>query len=314
MRVFIAGGLGFVGGRIAVHLAKAGNEIVIGTRSEKERLDWLPEATVVRIDWNDVTALTKACEGADVLIHAAGMNARESVADPAAALASNGVATARLFAAANRAEVVKFVYFSTAHVYASPLNGTITEKICPKNRHPYAASHLAGELSVLVNSSIEKTQGIVLRLSNAFGVPTRKEVDCWTLLINDLCKQAAQKQRLILRSTGEQTRDFISLTEVCRVVERIAICEIDTSIDPVFNVGTGVARSVIDAANIISERYERITGLKIPIFCETGHSDEKNLDFIYKIDKLSQINFQPNYNSTITEIDDLLKYCIAVFG
>jgi uncharacterized protein YbjT (DUF2867 family) len=33
MRILIAGGFGFVGGRLAVHLAQVGHQIVLGSRN-----------------------------------------------------------------------------------------------------------------------------------------------------------------------------------------------------------------------------------------------------------------------------------------
>ena len=60
-----------------------------------------------------------ACLDVDVVVHAAGMNAKDCLADPVAAH-FNGVATARFAAAASKAGVEKFIYLSTIHVYASP--------------------------------------------------------------------------------------------------------------------------------------------------------------------------------------------------
>ncbi len=36
--------------------------------------------------------------------------------------------------------------------------------------------------------------GIVLRLSNALGAPADPGVNAWTLIANDLCRQAAQQR------------------------------------------------------------------------------------------------------------------------
>ena len=48
--------------------------------------------------------------------------------------------------------------------------------------------------------------------------PTHAEADCWTLLVNDLCMQAVRDKKLVLRSSGIQQRDFITLQDVGRVV------------------------------------------------------------------------------------------------
>ena len=127
MRVLIAGGFGFAGGRLANYMHRAGYQVILGSRKASEPPDWLPRAEVARLDWNSVDALEAACSGADVVIQAAGMNAQDCAADPVAALMVNGVATARLMEAAGRAAVKRFVYLSTAHVYGSPPRAGLTK-------------------------------------------------------------------------------------------------------------------------------------------------------------------------------------------
>jgi UDP-glucose 4-epimerase len=158
-KILITGGMGYVGGRLAVHLAQAGHQIVLGSRNASSPPVWLPQAEVLQIAWGDAGALEQSCDGVDVVIHAAGMNAQDCAADPAAALGFNGVATARLVAAACRAGVQRFIYLSTAHVYASPLVGAITEETCPRNMHPYATSHIAGEHAVLYANQHKQIRG-----------------------------------------------------------------------------------------------------------------------------------------------------------
>ena len=88
-------------------------------------------------------------ENVDVVIHTAGMNAQECASDPEQALAFNGTVTADLVSSAVKQGVQKFIYLSTAHVYKEPLVGTISESSQTTNTHPYATSHLAGEIPVL---------------------------------------------------------------------------------------------------------------------------------------------------------------------
>lgn len=314
LRVLIAGGLGFVGGRLAAHLAQAGHQIVLGSRKAIGSPSWLPQAEVVQINWDDAAALELNCKAVDVVIQAAGMNAQDCAADPVAALAFNGVATARLVAAASRAGVQRIIYLSTAHVYASPLVDTITEETCPRNLHPYATSHLAGEHAVLGASQRGQIQGIVLRLSNAFGAPMHKDVNCWMLLVNDLCKQAVQTRKLILHSSGLQQRDFISLTEVCRVVEHLVVGRDTTQKTDIFNVGAGVSQSVLEMAALIQQRCTKVLGFEPALHRKQNGLDEQNLKLIYKIDNMTELCISSNDPDISGEIDRLLQYCQIEFG
>ena len=313
LRILITGGFGFVGARLAVHLAQAGHQIVLGSRNASSHPVWLPEADVAKIEWNDDAALEHYCDGVDVVIQAAGMYAQECAADPVAAMAFNGLATARLVSAASRAGVRRFIYLSTAHVYASPLVGTITEETCPRNLHPYATSHLAGEQAVLGISHRGQMQGIVLRLSNAFGAPVHKVVNCWMLLVNDLCKQAVQTRKLVLQTNGLQQRDFIALTQVCRIVEYLTVVHGELSQSAIFNVGSGESQSVFEMAQIIQQRCVEVLGFEPFLQRGEGGSDEIHPMLRYCAVNLALLGMKLNNTDNTAEIDNLLLYCERAF-
>ena len=100
MKVLITGGFGYVGGRLARHLASSKHEVYLGSRSPRSEPGSLAEKHIVQMDWTDDHSLTMACKNMDVVIHTAGMNASECADNPPMALEVNGSATARLVAAA----------------------------------------------------------------------------------------------------------------------------------------------------------------------------------------------------------------------
>jgi len=314
VRILITGGFGFVGGRLAEYLAQAGHQIILGTRHSISSPEWLPQTEVAKIAWDDEVALERSCDGVDVIIHAAGMNAQDCTADSVAALAFNGLATARLVAAASRSGVQKFIYLSTAHVYASPLVGIITEETCPHNQHPYATSHLAGEHAVLSASHRGEFQSIVLRLSNVFGAPMHKEVNCWMLLVNDLCKQAVQTRKLILQTSGLQQRDFIGLTEVCQVIERLVMGYAGSKQVNIFNVGAGVSQSVLELAQLIQQRCTKVLSFEPELQHKSGELDEQHLTLIYSTDSLNSMGIGCKSLDDKAEIDGLLQFCQVAFN
>lgn len=313
MRILIAGGFGFVGGRVAQQLQQLGHQVVLGSRDALGPPCWLSGAEVVKTDWNDACALVQICHGADVVIQAAGMNAQDCVADPVAALEFNGLATARLCAAAVRAGVKRFVCLSSAHVYASPLAGTITESTCPSNLHPYATSHLAGENSVLSASQFERIEGVVLRLSNAFGAPAHKNVNCWMLLVNDLCRQAVETGKMVLLSSGLQQRDFISLAEVCRIVGQLSTRDFDMPLPNVFNVGSGVSQSVLEMAQLVQQRCSLILGFEPELLRSERAFNEKHEMLTFRTGRLDQIGLSVGLDNR-AEIDSLLAFCRASYS
>lgn len=314
MRVLISGGTGYIGGKLAVHLRREGHQIVLGSRKISGSPEWLPDAEMAQTKWNEWDELSRICRDIDVVIHAAGMNAQDCLADPVAALEFNGVATARFVSAAARAGVKRFIYLSTAHVYASPLVGRISEKTCPKNLHPYATSHLSGEHAVIAANDRREIQGIVFRISNAFGAPVSKEANCWHLLINDLCRQVVEKKTLSLRGSGKETRDFISLSEVCRVIELFVSCNFNSQVAGVFNLGMGRSLSVLDMVELIQQGCLNTLGHfpGLHIGYETNNDDMSLLK--YESSRMSSLGIYLDASKNIEELDNLLKYCKHTFA
>lgn len=309
MRVLVAGAFGFVGGRIAHALHNAGHEVVLGSRESTVSPTWLPKAEVRCMDWESLQSLQQTCKGIDAIVHVAGMNAADSAADPLGALLVNGLWTARLVEAAISERVKRFFYFSTAHVYASPLQGDIDEQSCPSNLHPYASSHLAGEYALLHRLNHRKIAGSSLRLSNSFGAPMTRDSSCWTLLMNDLCRQAVKDRKLVLQSSGEQLRDFVPLSAVCKyVVNLLSLPEL--SLPKVLNVGSGKTSSVLSMAHMIQACCKNILGYSPTL--ETGTTREIALPFHYGSKYTTSLGLSPV--DLIAETDKLLLFCEKSFS
>lgn len=312
-KVLITGGLGYIGGRISTALAQAGYEIHCGTRRINEcPPSWLPQMRMANLDWNSEQSLKKACENVDCVIHLSGMNEMESLRDPVGALVVNGVASLRLLEAAKLSGVNRFLYFSTAHIYGSPLEGKITEETIPKPLHPYAISHRVAEDFVLAAHEQKQIEGVVIRLSNSFGAPITPDIDRWSLLVNDLCRQAVTSSELKLRGDGSQYRDFITLEDVTRAALHLLKLDASKLADGLFNLGGGKTYTVLEMTKLIASRWNAITGKDIKII--TLPSDGLNSK---KLDYCSEKIVKTGFNLTSqfdNEIDKTLKLCINSFS
>lgn len=313
MRILIAGGLGFVGGRLAQQLHKAGHQVLLGSRRVSCPPNWLPQAEMALTEWDNRLSLEKICSGVDVVIQSAGMNAQDCAANPLAALEMNGLATARLLSAAIRSGVQRFIYLSTAHVYCNPLEGLISEETPPTNSHPYATSHLAGENVVLEANQRVEIEGVVLRLSNVFGYPAHKDVNCWMLLVNDLCEQVARTRKLVLRSNGLQKRDFVAMADVCSAIEHLSACNIKLLNSNLINIGSGKSQSVLEITQLIQQRSLLLFGYKPEIEFPVVSKSEICTNLEFSTAKMVELGLSMN-NSNLLEIDKLLTFCEALFN
>jgi len=306
MRILITGGFGFLGGRLGAFLQQEGDIIRLGSRAMHMPPKWLPAAEIIAIDWSNEDALMRACSNVDVVIHAAGMNAQESENDPVAALDFNGLATARLVAAAVKSNIQKFIYLSTAHVYSSPLEGLITESSPLNNEHPYATSHLVGERAVL---GARISDGIVVRLSNAFGSPVDKNINCWMLLVNDLCKQAVERKRITLLSSGMQYRNFIDIKKVCWIISAL-IHNKKTGYLKVLNVGGNKSITVLEMAKLIQARCEVVLGFKPGLEVGASEGEHRVYELLeYQSNNLDFSDLINHSDDYIFELDNLILFC-----
>lgn len=313
MRILITGGFGYIGGRLAQFLDSSGNNnIILGTRKNNIKPGWLPNSEVLTINWASSDSLSQICNGVDVVIHLASMNAQESNHNPMMALEFNLMASARLLHAAVEQKVKKFIYFSTAHVYDSHLIGDINEGSLTKSLEPYATTHRAAEDVVLAAHASRAIECVVIRLSNSFGAPAHADVDCWTLLVNDLCKQLFSNNKMVLRSSGLQRRDFITMTDVCRATLHLMNYDVNLFSRPLFNLGGAWSPSVWEMTKIISQIYFEEYGVQPKLIRKEPSVDEKYPNLIYNIELLKSTGFTPEafYER---EIRDLLKFCKKSF-
>lgn len=309
--VLVTGGLGYLGGRILGHLEASGPYTlrVSTRRPPHDRPAWAGGMQVVRADLLDDGTLAAICDGVDVVLHLAAMNARDCAADPERAHVVNVLGTGKLLAAAEKAGVRRFVYVSTAHVYGAPLRGEISEETVPRPVHPYATTHRAAEELVLASG----IAGLVLRLSNAMGAPADPAADCWMLLSNELCRQAVTKGELVLRGTGLERRDFIPLTDVARAVDHFLGLPAEAWGDGVFNVGSGRSRSSYEVAGLIAERCRNVLGFAPPIRRATPPGKDTGGDLHYRNDKLLATGFRLRGDEG-AEIDATLNLCREAFA
>lgn len=313
MKVLITGAMGYIGGRLVQHLNHDEDiNLALGSRKKILAPSWAPNATTIQMNWDLLESFDEACIGVDVVIHLAGMNAQDCAANPIAALRSNGEATGMLLASAIKQRVKRFIFLSTAHVYANPLLGTITEKTPTLSSHPYAISNRAGEELVLGAHQKNEIEGVVVRLSNSFGAPAHKEANCWMLLVNDLCYQAVTTRCMVLSSSGSALRDFVPLTDVCNALTHLLKLSKQDLGDGLFNFGSGYSQTVMQMATLVQSRCEKIMGYKPSLSGINGGEIASYDSLVYRSDAIYSSGFNERTEKS-EEIDKLLKFCKEAF-
>jgi len=304
--ILITGGLGYLGGRIAQSLLINNKyKVIIGTRNNQVDLPkQLVGCDVVLIDLLEKNSIQKSLKGVDIIIHLAAMNANECAKNPNNALLVNGLGTLNLVQSAKDSDVKKIIYFSTSHIYGSPLLGNISEDTLATPSDHYAITHRIAEDYIIKVGREGKISTTIVRLSNAIGRPINKHTNCWMLVANDIAKQIVEKNKICINSSGKQLRDFIPISNITSAV--MFLLESHNSYGEVFNLGSGVSLSIFDLAKLLSSRAKAILDIDVSI---TTGIDERGPDdyFSYKIDKIRSLGYSPTH-SLEDEIDNLLIY------
>ena len=314
MRILITGGFGYVGGRVARHLAEhAAHQVFLSTRRVGvERPSWLNSGDIVpasalesRKTWSEF--------GIEAVVHLGTAHELICNKDPQTALQVNGFGTHRLLRNAIEAEVKRFVHFSTVHVYRTPLQGRLDETIVPRPVPAYAIAHRTGEDFVLSSRDRGEIDAYVLRLSNAFGAPAFPDVDRWTLLANELCREAVERRTITLKTSGLQWRNFVTLTDVGRAVAHFIDLPVAAGEDGLFNLVGPESWRVLDLSEAIAARCENTLGYRPELIRPLSATTEVVSTLELSSAKLLRTGF--TFTSQFAdEIDELLHFCKKHFG
>jgi UDP-glucose 4-epimerase len=303
--VLLVGGFGNLGGRIAAHLSQfQDHQIVLASRKKQAAPLWAKDAQTIQLDVTDPTTFTTIPKSVNCIIQLAATNDVDSAQSPELARIVTTEGTASLLNAAIHNGIERFVYFSTAHVYGAPLQGTFNESSPTHAVHPYATTHLEAESVVAAAHENGDIQGIRVRLSNGFGRPMAYETADWRTLTSDLCRQAVLEKRMEMRTDGLQERNFITKTDIARAVQHLIALPISQISDGLFNLGGSQSQNLLAMATTIQERAQKKFSAEIPLHRpEPTSADIQHLNF--DIHKLLHTGFSLTENS-LGEIDDFL--------
>ena len=315
MNILITGGLGYIGGRVANYLKEKepDTNIFLATRQNNETLPlWSNEFTVIQMNILDESSIANGLKNKnlDVIIHLAALNEIDAIEDPELALEVNTKGTYKLLNVANAEKINRFVYFSTYHVYGETSCSPITEDTPTRPTHPYAITHRAAEDLVNYFNHYHNMSTLIFRLSNGYGYPMSKDIDRWTLIFNELCKQAVTSDRISLKSSGKQHRDFITLHDIARAVYHFLFVVPDKWGDGLYNLGGKYSMSMLDVANKITEVYKKKYNKDIRRIetVQDGGESIKYAPVKYSIDKIVKTGFTLRGDIT-SEIENTMHVC-----
>jgi UDP-glucose 4-epimerase len=223
MNVLITGGAGYMGYSVVKQLlddVDAVHSITIYDNLSRKNYSFFTEARFdrkplrfIQGDILDGRSLRKALEGIDCVIHlAAVVTTPFADHEPHIFDQVNNWGTAQLVAAIEQSSVNKFIHMSSIAVYGDT-KGPLNEDTVPDPRCFYGTSKLDGEGHARL---LEPKLGLfVIRSGNVYGYNPSYRTDA---VINRFMFNANFSGRIRISGTGEQTRSFIHVDKIARVV------------------------------------------------------------------------------------------------
>ena len=300
MRIFLAGGAGYIGSHTALELLNHGHEVVIAdnyANSSPEAVHRVEELTGKKIalyeaDVQDAAAVREilAQEKPDTVIHFAGLKAvGESVEQPLRYYRNNINTTLSLLEAMEAEGVNRFIFSSSATVYGaqnpSPYKEDMPKGLCT---NPYGwTKSMMEQILADAAHAYPKLGVVLLRYFNPIGAHESGMIgEDPQGIPNNLMPYVSQVavgklEKLTIYGNDYDTpdgtclRDYIHVMDLAEGhVKAVEFAATHEGID-VFNLGTGKPYSVLDIVNT----FQRVNN--VPVKYVMGPRREGDLPSCY---------------------------------
>ncbi|AEA42722.1 NAD-dependent epimerase/dehydratase family protein [Fluviicola taffensis] len=296
-RIFITGGAGFIANTLISNLIEE-NTIIVFDNFHRDTISNSIFAkhknlTIIKGDVLDKELLTKSMEGAEIVVHAAGIAGIDTVIkDPVKTMTVNMIGTANALEAARINQVSdRFIDFSTSEIFGS-MAFKSTEKdetvsgSAGEARWTYAVSKLAGEHLTHAYHAQYKLPTVTVRPFNVYG-PGQTGEGAMQIFI----KKALKNEEIFINGDGSQIRAWCYVDDFVDCLMRCL--ENPKAVGESFNLGNaravittlGLAQTVCRVLNSKSEiKFRDQLSADIELRIPSVKKTEELLGFKAKVD------------------------------
>ena len=227
MKVFIAGGGGYIGTRLSNQLCESGHEVTVLDRF------WFGnylDHRVKQICSGVLRIKDNALVGYDAVVFLAGLsNDPMADFDPAGNFVENGAAPAYLAYVAKKCGVPRYVYASSCSVYGFTDIEEMDEDSQPSPQYPYGIAKLQAEKAIMMLED-ENFRPISIRKGTVGGWSPRMRYD---LVVNTMTKYALIEGRITVNNPN-LWRPLVDIRDVVHAYT-LAL-ETDLNTTGIFNI------------------------------------------------------------------------------
>lgn len=242
MKVMVTGGAGFIGSHLVDRFIEEGHEVVVvDDLSTGKRKNLNKEANFYKVDIlsSRLQRIIQNERPEIISHHAAQMDVRKSVADPAFDAKSNILGLLNLLECAVKNGTRRIVFASSGGaIYGEQVSFPASEDHPTHPLSPYGVSKLSSEHYLYYYHKICGLECANLRYGNVYGPRQDPHGEAGVVAI--FAEKLLKGEQPTINGNGMQTRDYVYVKDV--VEANMAV--INMKANDTFNVGTGIETNV----------------------------------------------------------------------
>ncbi|HZC05059.1 MAG TPA: SDR family oxidoreductase [Ktedonobacterales bacterium] len=251
----VTGGAGFIGSHLVDGLLAAGYPVRVlddlSTGDEANLAHLRGTLKILRGDLRDSDAVRAAMSGVEVVFHLAAISSvQRSIVDPVEAIDVNVRGAMQVLQVAQESGVRRVVIASSAAVYGDSEALPLKESAAPNPLSPYAVHKLACEHLCKVFSRMYGLETVALRYFNVYGARQRPDAE-YAAAIPRFVERLRRNQAPVIFGDGEQTRDFIHISDVVRA--NLLAAQSEAAVGQVMNIASGQGASVNEVVRTLTD-------------------------------------------------------------